>query len=128
MPRMVQWRQARKLLTPKAKGMLAASRGFSVPQTPMMNMDGPALGDKVCGRLRTVRRRGPTPVQGTTDYEKCPEMAELFRYGSWTPVWFLTATQAGTIVITDASGADEELGTVEEALARMLALEQPPTG
>ncbi len=63
-----------------------------------------------------------------TDYVKCPEMAELFRYGLWTPVWFLNATQAGTIVITAASGADEELGTVEGALARMLALEQPHAG
>ncbi len=67
-------------------------------------------------------------VRIMTDYEKCPEMAELFRYGSWKPVWFLNATQAGTIVMTDASGADDELGTVEEALARLLALEQTPIG
>jgi hypothetical protein len=54
-------------------------------------------------------------VRIMTDYETCPEMAELFRYGLWTPVWFLNATQAGTIVLTDASGTGEELGTVEEA-------------
>lgn len=63
-------------------------------------------------------------VRIMTDYENCPEMAELSKQGSWRPIWFLNATQAGTTVMTDASGADEELGTIEEALARVLELEQ----
>ena len=84
-------------------------------------------------QLRVVVRGGVARPHGwgarlTTDYENCPEMAELFRHREGTPVWFLNATQAGTIVITSASGADEELGIVEDALARLLALEQPPTG
>lgn len=63
-------------------------------------------------------------VRIMTDYTECPEMAELFRHGARNPLWFLNATQAGTILVTGACGADEELGTVEEALARVLELEQ----
>jgi len=63
-------------------------------------------------------------VRIVTDYDQCPEIAELFKYGArGRPLWFVNATQAGTTVITDASGAEAELGTVEEALARVLALE-----
>lgn len=80
-------------------------------------------------QLKTIMRWGATRPHGfevriMTDYVQCPEMAELFKYGSrGSPLWFVNATQAGTTVITDASGADEELGTVEEALARVLALD-----
>ncbi len=63
-------------------------------------------------------------VRIMTDYQECPEMAELFRYGANSPLWFLNATQAGTTVMTSACGTDEELNTVEEALARVLELEQ----
>ena len=63
-------------------------------------------------------------VRIMTDYEYCPEMAEVFRRGNRSPVWFLNATQAGTIVMTEASGADEEWSTVEAALARILELER----
>lgn len=63
-------------------------------------------------------------VRIMTDYDQCPEMAELLKYGRrGNPSWFVNVTLAGTTVITDASGADEELGTVEEALARVLALD-----
>jgi len=54
-----------------------------------------------------------------------PELAELYRHDRISPLWFLNATLAGTAVITKASGADQELGTVEEALARVLELEKP---
>ncbi len=80
-------------------------------------------------QLKSIIAWGATRPRGfgvriMTDYDHCPEMAELFRYGArGSPLWFLNATQAGTIVITDASGADEELGTVEQALARVLALD-----
>ena len=59
-----------------------------------------------------------------TDHEDYPELAELYRHDRMSPLWFLNATQAGTAVITKASGADQELGTVEEALARVLELER----
>ena len=63
-------------------------------------------------------------VRIMTDYDQCPEMAELFKSGARCgPLWFVNATQAGTTVITDAAGADEELGTVEAALARVLKLD-----
>ena len=63
-------------------------------------------------------------VRIMTDYDQYPEMAELSKYDArGSPLWFVNATQAGTTVITDASGADEELGTVEQALARVLALD-----
>jgi len=62
-------------------------------------------------------------VRIMTDHEDCPEMAEVFKHDRMSPLWFLNATQAGTIVITKASGSDEEWGTVEEALARVLELE-----
>ena len=63
-------------------------------------------------------------VRIMTDYTECPEMAELFKHGARSPVWFLNATQAGTTVMTSACNADEELATVEDALARVLELEQ----
>lgn len=63
-------------------------------------------------------------VRIMTDYDRCPEVAEVFRVGNRAPCWFLNATQAGTTVMTEASGADEEWGTVERALARILELER----
>jgi len=80
-------------------------------------------------QLKAILAWGATRPHGfvvriMTDYDQCPEMAELFKYGArGSPLWFVNATQTGTTVITDASGADEELGTVEEALARVLALD-----
>jgi hypothetical protein len=59
-----------------------------------------------------------------TDHEDYPELAELFKHDRMSPLWFLNATQAGTAVIMRASGADQELGSVEEALARVLELER----
>ncbi len=62
-------------------------------------------------------------VRIMTDHADYPELAELYKHDRMSPLWFLHATQAGTAVITKASGADQELGTVEEALARVLELE-----
>ena len=62
-------------------------------------------------------------VRVMTDHEDYPELAELYKHDRMSPLWFLNVTQAGTAVITKASGADQELGTVEEALARVLELE-----
>jgi len=59
-----------------------------------------------------------------TDHEDYPELAELYKHDRMSPLWFLNATQAGTAVITKASGADQELATVEEALARVLELDR----
>jgi len=59
-----------------------------------------------------------------TDHEDYPELAELYKHDRMSPLWFLHATQAGTAVITKASGADYELGTVEAALARVLELDR----
>ena len=53
-----------------------------------------------------------------------PELAELYKHDRMSPLWFLNATQAGTAVLTKASGADEELGTVVAALARVLELDR----
>lgn len=63
-------------------------------------------------------------VRIMTDYDRCPEVAEVFRVGNRSPCWFLNATQTGTIVLTEASGADEECSTVEAALAQILELER----
>ena len=60
-----------------------------------------------------------------TDHEDYPELAELYKHDRMSPLWFLSATLAGTVVIARASGADQELGTVEAALARVLELERP---
>ena len=60
-----------------------------------------------------------------TDHEDYPELAELYTHDRMSPLWFLNATLAGTVVITKASGAEQEVGTVEEALARVLELERP---
>ncbi len=67
-------------------------------------------------------------VRIMTDHEDYPELAELYTHDRMSPLWFLNATEAGTAVITKASGADQELGTVEEALARVLALGRPAPG
>ena len=64
-------------------------------------------------------------VRIMTDHEDYPELAELYTHDRMSPLWFLNPTLAGTAVITKASGADQELGTVEEALARVLELEKP---
>ncbi len=63
-------------------------------------------------------------IRVMTDHEDYPELAELYTHDRMSPLWFLNATQAGTAVITKASGADQEFGTVEEALARVLELER----
>ena len=62
-------------------------------------------------------------VRIMTDHEDYPELAELYTHDRMRPLWLLNATQAGTAEITNASGADQELSTVEEALARILELE-----
>ncbi len=85
---------------------------FSVPQLKTLMAWGAAL------------PRGFS-VRIMTDHEDYPELAELYTHDRMSPLWFLNATQAGTAVITKASGADQELGTVEEALARVLELERP---
>ena len=59
-------------------------------------------------------------VRVMTDHEDYPELAELYKHDRMSPLWFLNATEAGTAVITKASGANEELGSVEEALTRVL--------
>ena len=59
-------RDAQKRLALLVGQQLSACQGVSpVPQTPMMNMDGPALGDVVCGRVWAVRHPMAAPVQGT---------------------------------------------------------------
>jgi len=63
-------------------------------------------------------------VRVMTDHEDYPELAELYKHDRMSPLWFLSATLAGTVVIARASGADQELGTVEAALARVLELER----
>ena len=63
-------------------------------------------------------------VRIMTDHEDCPEMAEVYKHAKMSPLWFLNATQAGTTLMTKASGSEEELDTVEEALARVLDLEK----
>lgn len=73
---------------------------------------------------------GPARPQGfgvriMTDHEDYPELAELYRHDRMSLLWFLNATEAGTVVITKASGAEQELGTVEEALARVLERAAP---
>jgi hypothetical protein len=79
-------------------------------------------------QLETIMAWGAARPQGfgiriMTDHEDYPELAEFYKHDRMSPLWFLNATQAGTAVITRASGADQELGTVEEALARVLELE-----
>jgi len=64
-------------------------------------------------------------VRVMTDHEDYSELAELYTHDKMSPLWFLNATLAGTVVIARPSGADQELGTVEEALARVLELERP---
>jgi len=71
----------------------------------------------------TTRPRG-FALRIMTDHEDYPELAELYKHDRMSPLWFLNATQAGTAVITKASGADHELGTVEAALARVLELDR----
>lgn len=63
-------------------------------------------------------------VRIMTDHEDCPEMAEVYKHDRMSPLWFLNATQAGTMLMTKASGSEQELGTVDEALARVLELEK----
>ncbi len=80
-------------------------------------------------QLETIMAWGAAHPSGfsvriMTDHEDYPELAELYTHDRMSPLWFLSATQAGTAVITKASGADQELGTVEQALARVLELEQ----
>lgn len=64
-------------------------------------------------------------VRIMTDHEDYPELAEFYKHDRMSPLWFLHATRTGTAVITKASGAEQELGTVEEALARVLELGRP---
>jgi hypothetical protein len=63
-------------------------------------------------------------VRIMTDHEDCPEMAEVYKHDKMSPLWFLNATGAGTMLMTKASGSEEELGTIEDALARVLELEK----
>ena len=63
-------------------------------------------------------------VRIMTDHEDCPEMAEVYQHDRMSPLWFLNATGAGTMLMTKASGFEKEVGTVEEALARILELER----
>ncbi len=81
-------------------------------------------------QLRTLAAWGVSQPQGfairvTTDHQYYPELAELYTHDRMSPLWFFHATLAGTVVITKASGAEQELGTVEEALARVVELERP---
>ena len=59
-------------------------------------------------------------IRIVADHEDYPELAVLYKHDTPSPFWFLHATQAGTVVITRASGTHEEFGTVEAALARVL--------
>jgi len=63
-------------------------------------------------------------IRVTTNHEYFPELAELYTYDRMRPLWFLNATLAGTVVITRASGADQELDTIEAALGRVVELER----
>ncbi len=79
-------------------------------------------------QLETIMAWGAARPQGfnvrvMTDHEDYPELAELYTHDMMSPLWFLNVTQAGTAVITKASGADQELPTIEQALARVLELE-----
>ena len=81
-------------------------------------------------QLKTLMAWGARRPQGfavrvMTDHEDYPELAELYTHDRMSPLWFLNATEAGTAVITNASAAGQELGTVEEALAQVLELERP---
>jgi len=80
-------------------------------------------------QLETIMAWGAAKPHGfgvriMTDHEDYPELAELYKHDKMSPLWFLSATQAGTAVITKASGADEELDTVEQALALVLVLDR----
>jgi len=84
-------------------------------------------------QLKTIMAWGAARPQGfglriMSDHEDYPELAELYKHDRMSPLWFLNATQAGTAVITKASGAEQELGTVEEALARVLELDRLACG
>ena len=88
--------------------------------------------DAICfslSQLEAIMAWGAGQPQGfavrvMTDHEDYPELAELYKHDKMSPLWFLHATQAGTAVITKASGAEQELGTVEAALARVLELDR----
>ncbi len=80
-------------------------------------------------RIEAILAWGAARPQGFSvriiaDHEDYPELAVLCRHGTTSPLWLLHATQAGTVVITNASGAHQEFGTVEAALARVLELER----
>ena len=70
-----------------------------------------------------ARHRG-FGVRVMTDHEDYPELAELYKHDRMSPLWFLSATEAGRAVITKACGATEELRSVEEALTRVLLRDQ----
>lgn len=80
-------------------------------------------------QLRTLATWGTARPKGfsisvTTDHRDYPELASLFKGDPKRPLWFLYVTQAGTAVLTKASGGTQELNSVEDALARVLELEQ----
>lgn len=80
-------------------------------------------------QLEAIMAWGAARPQGfgiriMTDHEDYPELAEFYKHDRMSPLWFLNATQAGTAVIAKASGAGQELSTVEEALARVLELDR----
>lgn len=84
-------------------------------------------------QLETIMAWGAARPQGfglriMSDHKDYPELAELYKHDRMSPLWFLNATQAGTAVITKASGAEQELGTVEEALARVFELDRLACG
>lgn len=68
---------------------------------------------------RAAQHRG-FGVRVMTDHEDYPELAELYKHDRMSPLWFLSATEAGTALIVKASGSTEEVGSVEEALKRVL--------
>lgn len=59
-----------------------------------------------------------------TDHADYPELAALYKHDRMSPLWFVHATQTGTVVITKALGVDYELRTVEVALAWVLRLDR----
>ena len=96
----------------------------------MTIFDQPSAGCFSLPQLAVITAWGAARPQGfgvriMTDHEDYPELAELYRHDRVSPLWFLNATLAGAVVITKVSDAEQELGTVEEALARVLELERP---
>lgn len=80
-------------------------------------------------QLRTLAAWGAARPKGfsisvAADHRDDRELASLFKDDPRSPLWFLYMTQGGTAVLTKASAGSHELNSVEEALARVLELEQ----